>query len=63
MWSGLTKCHRPPLVPDDSPIDIGHLRHMTLNDVDLEREVLAVAGFNEAITQVCEAADVIIRRL
>ena len=32
----------PPLAPDDGPIDIVHLRRMTLGDVDLEREVLAM---------------------
>lgn len=32
----------PPLAPDDGPIDIDHLRRMTLGDVSLEREVLAM---------------------
>jgi HPt (histidine-containing phosphotransfer) domain-containing protein len=32
----------PPLVPDDGPIDIAHLRRMTLDDAGLEREVLAM---------------------
>ncbi len=32
----------PPLVPDDGPIDIGHLQRMTLGDPNLEREVLAM---------------------
>jgi HPt (histidine-containing phosphotransfer) domain-containing protein len=32
----------PPLAPDDGPIDIEHLRHMTLGDDSLEREVLAM---------------------
>jgi HPt (histidine-containing phosphotransfer) domain-containing protein len=32
----------PPLVPDDGPIDIEHLRRMTLGDASLEREVLAM---------------------
>jgi HPt (histidine-containing phosphotransfer) domain-containing protein len=32
----------PPLVPDDGPIDIAHLKRMTLGDADLEREVLAM---------------------
>ncbi|MGN6116678.1 MAG: Hpt domain-containing protein [Nitrobacter sp.] len=32
----------PPLVPDDGPIDFAHLRTMTLGDVSLEREVLAM---------------------
>ena len=32
----------PPLVPDDGPIDIAHLKRMTLGDTGLEREVLAM---------------------
>lgn len=32
----------PPLVPDDGPIDIDHLRRMTLGDEALEREVLTM---------------------
>src|SRR5258708_33955810 len=32
----------PPLVPDDGPIDIEHLRRMTLGDISLEHEVLAL---------------------
>jgi HPt (histidine-containing phosphotransfer) domain-containing protein len=32
----------PPLAPDDGPIDIDHLRRMTLGDCGLEREVLAM---------------------
>jgi HPt (histidine-containing phosphotransfer) domain-containing protein len=32
----------PPLAPDDGPIDMAHLRSMTLGDVSLEREVLAM---------------------
>lgn len=32
----------PPLAPDDGPIDLAHLRHMTLGDETLEREVLAM---------------------
>jgi HPt (histidine-containing phosphotransfer) domain-containing protein len=32
----------PPLVPDDAPIDVGHLDRMTLGDAELEREVLAM---------------------
>jgi HPt (histidine-containing phosphotransfer) domain-containing protein len=32
----------PPLVPDDGPIDIDHLKRMTLGDENLEREVLAM---------------------
>jgi HPt (histidine-containing phosphotransfer) domain-containing protein len=32
----------PPLVPDDGPIDLDHLRRMTLGDESLEREVLAM---------------------
>jgi HPt (histidine-containing phosphotransfer) domain-containing protein len=32
----------PPLVPDDGPIDIAHLKRMTLGDAGLEREVLGM---------------------
>jgi len=32
----------PPLVPDDGPIDSGHLDRMTLCDAGLTREVLAM---------------------
>jgi HPt (histidine-containing phosphotransfer) domain-containing protein len=32
----------PPLAPDDGPIDIVHLRRMTLGDAALEREVLTM---------------------
>jgi HPt (histidine-containing phosphotransfer) domain-containing protein len=32
----------PPLAPDDGPIDIEHLKRMTLDDASLEREVLAM---------------------
>jgi HPt (histidine-containing phosphotransfer) domain-containing protein len=32
----------PPLAPDDGPIDIEHLGHMTLGDASLEHEVLAM---------------------
>ena len=32
----------PPLVPDDGPIDVTHLRAMTLGDPALEREVLTM---------------------
>lgn len=32
----------PPLVPDDGPIDMMHLRRMTLGDATLEREVLGM---------------------
>src|ERR1700742_2229165 len=32
----------PPLVPDDGPIDLTHLRAMTLGDPALEREVLTM---------------------
>jgi HPt (histidine-containing phosphotransfer) domain-containing protein len=32
----------PPLAPDDGPIDIGHLKRMTLGDASLEHEVLAM---------------------
>jgi HPt (histidine-containing phosphotransfer) domain-containing protein len=32
----------PPLAPDDGPIDIDHLKRMTLGDAGLEHEVLAM---------------------
>jgi HPt (histidine-containing phosphotransfer) domain-containing protein len=32
----------PPLAPDDGPIDLAHLKRMTLGDISLEREVLAM---------------------
>jgi HPt (histidine-containing phosphotransfer) domain-containing protein len=32
----------PPLVPDDGPIDLDHLKRTTLGDESLEREVLAM---------------------
>jgi HPt (histidine-containing phosphotransfer) domain-containing protein len=32
----------PPLVPDDGPIDLHHLKRMTLGDEGLEREVLTM---------------------
>jgi len=32
----------PPLAPDDGPIDLAHLRRMTLGDAALEREVLTM---------------------
>ena len=32
----------PPLVPDEGPIDLDHLKRMTLGDAGLEREVLAM---------------------
>ena len=32
----------PPLAPDDGPLDIAHLRRMTLGDAALEREVLTM---------------------
>jgi HPt (histidine-containing phosphotransfer) domain-containing protein len=32
----------PPLAPDDAPIDVEHLKRMTLGDAGLEREVLAM---------------------
>jgi HPt (histidine-containing phosphotransfer) domain-containing protein len=38
----------PPLAPDDGPIDIDHLRRMTLDDDDLEREVLAMFSAQSA---------------
>jgi HPt (histidine-containing phosphotransfer) domain-containing protein len=50
----------PPLAPDDGPIDIEHLKRMTLGDASLEREVLAMfsaqsVGLVEKLT--CLPAD------
>ncbi|WP_375414087.1 Hpt domain-containing protein [uncultured Bradyrhizobium sp.] len=44
----------PPLAPDDGPIDIVHLKRMTLGDAGLEGEVLVLfvrqaAGLIEAL--------------
>ena len=38
----------PPLVPDDGPIDLDHLKRMTLGDEGLEREVLAMFSAQSA---------------
>ena len=38
----------PPLVPDDGPIDLDHLKRMTLGDESLEREVLAMFSAQSA---------------
>jgi HPt (histidine-containing phosphotransfer) domain-containing protein len=51
----------PPLVPDDGPIDIAHLKRMTLGDAGLEREVLAMfagqaVGLIEALAALPAAA-------
>lgn len=43
----------PPLVPDDGPIDIAHLRRMTLGDAKLEREVLSM--FSAQASKLAEA--------
>ncbi len=43
----------PPLVPDDGPIDIAHLRRMTLGDTALEREVLTM--FSMQASRLAEA--------
>jgi HPt (histidine-containing phosphotransfer) domain-containing protein len=32
----------PPLAPDDGPIDLRHLKRMTLGDIRLRREVLTM---------------------
>jgi HPt (histidine-containing phosphotransfer) domain-containing protein len=50
----------PPLAPDDGPIDLAHLRRMTLGNAGLEREVLTMfsaqaAGLAGALTNL--AAD------
>src|SRR3954451_18081163 len=38
----------PPLAPDDGPIDFGHLQRMTLGDLGLEQEVLAMFAAQSA---------------
>ena len=38
----------PPLAPDDGPIDFDHLKRMTLGDVSLEHEVLAMFAAQSA---------------
>ncbi|TWB97042.1 Hpt protein [Bradyrhizobium macuxiense] len=38
----------PPLAPGDGPIDVDHLRRMTLGDPALEREVLAMFSTQSA---------------
>jgi HPt (histidine-containing phosphotransfer) domain-containing protein len=38
----------PPLVPEDGPIDLDHLKRMTLGDERLEREVLAMFAAQSA---------------
>src|SRR6185437_13512970 len=43
----------PPLAPDDGPIDIDHLRRMTLGDAALEREVLTM--FSAQASRLAEA--------
>jgi HPt (histidine-containing phosphotransfer) domain-containing protein len=58
----------PPLVPDDGPIDTAHLRRMTLGDVRLEREVLAMfstqaAGLFRALANSPGDADALVHTL
>jgi len=38
----------PPLAPDDGPIDFAHLQRMTLGDLGLEQEVLAMFAAQSA---------------
>jgi HPt (histidine-containing phosphotransfer) domain-containing protein len=38
----------PPLAPDDGPIDLDHLKRMTLGDAGLEHEVLAMFSAQSA---------------
>jgi len=45
----------PPLAPDDGPINLGHLKRMTLGDARLTREVLAM--FAGQTAQLIEALD------
>jgi HPt (histidine-containing phosphotransfer) domain-containing protein len=58
----------PPLVPDDGPIDVAHLKRMTLGDAGLEREVLAMfagqaARLIEALAAMPPEADEIVHTL
>src|SRR6202020_3457965 len=43
----------PPPAPDDGPIDIAHLRRMTLGDAALEREVLSM--FSDQASRLAKA--------
>ncbi|WP_146685988.1 Hpt domain-containing protein [Bradyrhizobium canariense] len=45
----------PPLAPDDGPIDLGHLKRMTLGDAGLEHEVLAMFSA-QAVTLIAKLA-------
>ena len=47
----------PPLVPDDGPIDIEHLKRMTLGDAGLERQVLSM--FAGQAARLIDALDVL----
>jgi HPt (histidine-containing phosphotransfer) domain-containing protein len=38
----------PPLAPDNGPLDLRHLKRMTLSDEGLEREVLAIFAAQSA---------------
>jgi HPt (histidine-containing phosphotransfer) domain-containing protein len=58
----------PPLAPDDGPIDLAHLKRMTLGDVSLEHEVLAMfagqsAGLIDALAALPANAAVLIHTL
>jgi HPt (histidine-containing phosphotransfer) domain-containing protein len=58
----------PPLAPDDGPIDLAHLKRMTLGDVSLEREVLAMfagqsAGLIDALAALPANAAMLIHTL
>ena len=43
----------PPLVPEADPIDLAHLKRMTLGDARLQREVLAM--FSSQAARLAEA--------
>ena len=45
----------PPLAPLDSPLDLDHLARMTLGDVELEHEVLAMFA-EQSMRLICAMA-------
>jgi HPt (histidine-containing phosphotransfer) domain-containing protein len=49
---GIVWMPSPPLVPDDHPIDMAHLGRMTLGDLAVEHEVLAMFA-----AQACDLVD------
>jgi HPt (histidine-containing phosphotransfer) domain-containing protein len=47
-FEGVEWMPSPPLVPDDTPIDLSHLSRATLGRRDLEREVLSLFDLQSA---------------